>query len=176
MRAVLQRVRSASVTVAGTRVSEISHGILALVGVAEGDTEREAEAIASKIASLRLWDESSALAPGTAVPVDEQEEGADALPNRPWRRNVKEVDGQVLCVSQFTLLARVQKGSKPDFHAAAKGEAAKALYEHVLAGVRRALPGEGKVQDGVFGAMMDVALVNDGPVTILLDTNDKKSG
>ncbi|CAD6883957.1 unnamed protein product [Tilletia laevis] len=178
MRAVIQRVKSASVTVSGEKVSEIGRGILALVGVAEGDTEREADQLVNKITSLRLWDESvgssspsPALDPavGKGSPVDGRTQGV-----RPWRRNVKEIDGQVLCVSQFTLLANVQKGSKPDFHQAAKGEAAKALYDKVLAGVRKALPGVDKVQDGVFGAMMDVALVNDGPVTILLDTADKK--
>ncbi|KAE8250496.1 hypothetical protein A4X13_0g4675 [Tilletia indica] len=176
MRAVIQRVTSASVTVSGEKVSEIGRGILALVGVAEGDTEREAEQLANKITSLRLWDESVG-APSSTSSVGETEgaEGeAKSLGPRPWRRNVKEIDGQVLCVSQFTLLAKVQKGSKPDFHQAAKGEAAKALYEKVLANVRKSLPGSGKVQDGVFGAMMDVALVNDGPVTILLDTADKK--
>ncbi|KAL9937897.1 hypothetical protein V8E36_003442 [Tilletia maclaganii] len=179
MRAVIQRVHSASVTVAGERVSEIGRGILALVGVAEGDTEKEADQIANKIVTIRLWDESvlgsvaldSSVDAATAVSGEEQ---AQQSTPRPWRRNVKEIDGQVLCVSQFTLLARSQKGSKPDFHAAAKGEAAKALYERVLEAVRKALPGDGKVQDGVFGAMMDVGLVNDGPVTILLDTTDKK--
>ncbi|KAE8268015.1 hypothetical protein A4X09_0g4321 [Tilletia walkeri] len=193
MRAVIQRVTSASVTVSGEKVSEIGRGILALVGVAEGDTEREAEQLANKITSLRLWDESVG-APSSSSSVGETEgaEGeAKSLGPRPWRRNVKEIDGQVLCerrleLSQvdelltpllrlsFPQLAKVQKGSKPDFHQAAKGEAAKALYEKVLANVRKSLPGSGKVQDGVFGAMMDVALVNDGPVTILLDTADKK--
>ncbi|KAE8210704.1 hypothetical protein CF327_g5455 [Tilletia walkeri] len=175
MRAVIQRVTSASVTVSGEKVSEIGRGILALVGVAEGDTEREAEQLANKITSLRLWDESVGASSNGGVGEAEGAEGeAKSLGPRPWRRNVKEIDGQVLCVSQFTLLAKVQKGSKPDFHQAAKGEAAKALYEKVLANVRKSLPGCGKVQDGVFGAMMDVALVNDGPVTILLDTADKK--
>ncbi|KAK0547176.1 D-tyrosyl-tRNA(Tyr) deacylase [Tilletia horrida] len=162
MRAVIQRVKSASVTVAGNKVSEIGRGMLALVGVAEGDTEKDAESLAAKLASLRLWDESIASQPGTA----DAEGDASTTPPRPWRKNVQEIEGQVLCVSQFTLLAKVQKGSKPDFHNAAKGAAAKELYEKVLEGLRKSLPGEGRVQDGVFGAMMDVALVNDGPVTI----------
>ena len=141
----MQRVTQASVTVAGEVVGAIEGGVLALVGVAVGDDERAADAVAQKIATLRIFDDA---------------QGAMNLA-------LTDVGGAVLLVSQFTLLGDTRKGRRPSFVAAARGELAERLYLRVADGLRAAgLP----VQTGRFGADMAVALVNDGPVTILLDT------
>jgi D-tyrosyl-tRNA(Tyr) deacylase len=141
----VQRVTQASVTVAGEVVGAIERGVLALVGVAVGDDERAADAVAQKIATLRIFDDAQG-AMNLALP---------------------DVGGAVLLVSQFTLLGDTRKGRRPSFVAAARGELAERLYLRVADGLRTAgLP----VQTGRFGADMAVALVNDGPVTILLDT------
>jgi D-tyrosyl-tRNA(Tyr) deacylase len=145
MRAVVQRVTSASVSVDGHTTGSIGRGFLVLVGVAIDDDEGQADALARKITGLRVFDDAA---------------GAMNLA-------LVDVSGSVLVVSQFTLLGDVRKGRRPSFVAAARGDRAKALYERVVAQLRSsALP----VQTGVFGADMAVALVNDGPVTILLDT------
>jgi len=145
MRAVVQRVTQASVHVAGELVGAIERGFLVLLGVAVGDDERAADAMAQKVAGLRVFDDA---------------EGAMNLA-------LGDVGGAVLLVSQFTLLGDARKGRRPSFVAAARGEQAERLYERVAAGVR----GAGiAVATGRFGADMAVALVNDGPVTILLDT------
>ncbi len=145
MRAVVQRVSRASVAVAGELVGAIERGFLVLVGVAVDDGEADADALARKIAGLRIFDDPS---------------GAMNL-------GLAEVGGAVLVVSQFTLLGDVRKGRRPSFVAAARGAPAQALYERVAAGLRAAgLP----VGTGRFGADMAVELVNDGPVTILIDT------
>ena len=145
MRAVVQRVTRASVTVAEERVAEIERGLVALIGVAVDDDERDADALAAKIAGLRIFEDAAG-----AMNVDAAEAG-----------------GAVLVVSQFTLLGDARKGRRPSFIAAARGEQAEALYERVSARLREAgLP----VGTGIFGADMAVELVNDGPVTILLDT------
>ena len=141
----MQRVTQASVTVAGEVVGAIERGVLALVGVAVGDDERAADAVAQKIATLRIFDDAQGVM-NLALP---------------------DVGGAVLLVSQFTLLGDTRKGRRPSFVAAARGELAERLYLRVADGLRAAgLP----VQTGRFGADMAVALVNDGPVTILLDT------
>ena len=145
MRAVVQRVTRASVTVAGELVGAIERGFLVLVGVSVDDAEGDADALAHKLAGLRVFDDAN---------------GAMNL-------GLAEAGGAVLVVSQFTLLGDARKGRRPSFVAAARGERAEALYERVAAGLRAAgLP----VATGRFGADMAVALVNDGPVTILLDT------
>ena len=145
MRAVVQRVTRASVTVAGERVGEIERGLVALVGVAVDDDERDADALASKIAGLRIFDDAA---------------GAMNL-------DVAQAGGAIMIVSQFTLLGDARKGRRPSFIAAARGEEAEALYERVSAALRATGLA---VATGVFGAEMAVQLVNDGPVTILLDT------
>jgi D-tyrosyl-tRNA(Tyr) deacylase len=145
MRAVIQRVTRASVTVDGRVVGAIERGFLALVGVAVDDTDADADALAQKIAGLRVFDDG---------------DGAMNLA-------LADVHGAVLVVSQFTLLGDVRKGRRPSFIAAARGELAERLYERVAAGLRNAGL---HVETGVFGADMAVELINDGPVTILLDT------
>ncbi|XPS95526.1 D-tyrosyl-tRNA(Tyr) deacylase [Ascochyta lentis] len=156
MRTVLQRVKSASVTVNGQLISSIGKGILVLAAVSKDDTEKDIETMASKILKTKLWDDNS------TEPVGR------------WKLNVKEIDGEILCVSQFTLLATTRKGNKPDFHQSASGEKARTLYQHFFKQVQDQF-GHDKVKNGVFAAMMDVALVNDGPVTIQIDTNPPKA-
>jgi D-tyrosyl-tRNA(Tyr) deacylase len=145
MRIVLQRVSEASVTVEGERVSETGRGLLLLVGVARGDGKAEADWLAEKVAGLRIFND---------------EEGKMNL-------SVRDVGGEVLAISQFTLLADTRKGKRPSFIGAARPEEAEPLFAYFCEKLRAA--GVGSVKTGVFGAMMDVALVNDGPVTIVLE-------
>ncbi|KAK4240223.1 D-tyrosyl-tRNA deacylase [Achaetomium macrosporum] len=152
MKAILQRVLSASVTVDQELVSSIGRGVLVFAAVAPGDTEKEAESLAAKVLKLKLWDD---------------ENGGR------WKKNVQDIDGEVLCVSQFTLLASTKKGSKPDFHGAMGGEDAKRLYQYFHRKVQEGYKAD-RVKDGVFQAMMQVALVNDGPVTIELSAHPKQ--
>jgi D-aminoacyl-tRNA deacylase len=145
MRIVLQRVSEASVTVEGERVSETGRGLLLLVGVARGDGKAEADWLAEKVAGLRIFND---------------EEGKMNL-------SVRDVGGEALAISQFTLLADTRKGKRPSFIGAARPEEAEPLFAYFCERLRAA--GVGSVKTGVFGAMMDVALVNDGPVTIVLE-------
>ena len=140
MRALVQRVSEASVTVDGNEVSRIGAGMLVLLGVRRGDTEADADRIAAKLLALRVF------------------EDADGKMNL----NVADAGGEILCVSQFTLYGDTRKGNRPGFVDAAPPEEAEPLYERV----REALNAQG----GVFGARMAVALTNDGPVTLLLET------
>jgi D-aminoacyl-tRNA deacylase len=146
MRAVIQRVREASVTVDGEVVGSCGRGLMILLGVAAEDDAAAAERLAGKIARLRIF---------------ENEDGR-------FDRSLLDVGGEALAVSQFTLIAdsRRQKGTRPDFSKAARPEVAEPLYEHFLQSLRDlGVP----VQTGVFGARMEVSLVNDGPVTIILE-------
>ena len=145
MRAVIQRVSRASVTVDGRITGAIQRGFLALVGVAVDDADADADALAQKIAGLRVFGDGG---------------GAMNLA-------LADVGGAVLVVSQFTLLGDVRKGRRPSFVAAARGELAERLYERVAATLRDVGL---HVETGLFGADMAVELINDGPVTILLDT------
>lgn len=145
MRIILQRVRQASVTVEGEVVSEIEGGLLLLVGVADGDTEAEADWLARKLVGLRVM---------------RDEEGK-------MNRSVAETGGEVLAVSQFTLLADTRKGKRPGFVRAAPPEQAEPLFDYFVERLRAA--GVASVETGRFGAIMDVALINDGPVTLLLE-------
>ncbi len=145
MRAVLQRVSEARVKVENETVGAIGRGLLVLLGVEEGDGEQDAAQLAKKTAELRLF---------------EDREGKMNL-------SVEEVGGEVLVVSQFTLAADCRKGRRPGFSRAAAPETANSLYEHYVALLRdRGLT----VATGRFQAMMQVALINDGPVTFLLDS------
>lgn len=145
MRAVVQRVSSAKVVVAGQTAGEIGRGLLLLVGVAAGDGPPDAEYVAAKTRDLRIFPD---------------EDGR-------MNRSVGESGGAVLVVSQFTLQADCRKGRRPSFDGAAPGPVARALYEDV---VRRLRDSGLPVATGIFQADMDVHLVNDGPVTLLLDS------
>ena len=145
MRVVVQRVRRASVKIEGRRVSEIGAGLLVLAGVAADDTSESCEWMAEKVCNLRVFD-------------DDQGK---------MNRTVQDVGGAILCVSQFTLLGDCRKGRRPSYDRAAAPDAAKPIYEHFV----DALRAQGvQVETGEFRAMMDVELVNDGPVTLLLDS------
>jgi D-tyrosyl-tRNA(Tyr) deacylase len=145
MRAVLQRVTSASVTVDGVAVGAIGEGLLALVGVQKGDSAADAEYIAAKIAAVRVFEDDA----------------------RHMNRSVQDTGGAVLVVSQFTLAADCRQGRRPSLDGAAAPAIAMPLYEAVV----RALRAAGlTVATGRFQAMMQVSLVNDGPVTLLLDS------
>ena len=144
MRAVVQRVREASVAVDGEAVGECGAGLVVLLGVSAEDGEVEAERLAHRVARLRIF---------------ENEEGR-------FDRSLLDVGGEALVVSQFTLIADTRKGNRPSFTDAAQPERAEPLYDRFCA----SLEGEGvRVARGVFGARMDVTLVNEGPVTIVLD-------
>lgn len=146
MRAVVQRVSEASVSIEGRRYSSIGRGLLVLLGVQQEDTTDDLEWLAGKIARLRIFPD------------------ADGVMNL----SVTETAGDVLVVSQFTLLASTRKGNRPSYSRAAPPETARPLYEEFVAVLARLL---GKpVATGQFGAMMQVHLVNDGPVTILIDS------
>ena len=146
MRAVIQRVKSASVTVEGKVVSEINKGLLVFLGVSQEDTPTEVDYMANKIANLRIF---------------EDDEGLMNL-------SILDVGGECLVVSQFTLYGDCRKGRRPSFIAAARPEKADPLYQAFMDEISRlGVP----VKAGIFQAMMDVELINDGPVTIMLDSN-----
>lgn len=145
MRAVVQRVSAASVTVEGRKVGTIGPGLLVLLGVARGDTEKDGEYLAEKLAGLRIFE-------------DEEEK---------MNRSVVQIGGSILLVSQFTLYGDVRHGRRPSFTQAAPPEEANRLYEDLAQKLRdKGLT----VETGQFQAHMEVSLVNDGPVTILLDS------
>ncbi len=145
MRAVVQRVREARVEVNGVVTGSIGRGLLVLLGVAREDTPRDADYLAEKIAGLRIFPD---------------EEGK-------MNRSVRDVGGALLVVSQFTLYGDTRKGRRPSFDRAAPPEQARALYERFVQALRAGgLP----VETGVFQAMMQVHLINDGPVTIICDS------
>ncbi len=145
MRAVVQRVSQANVEVAGARVAAISRGLLVLLGVRKGDTRADLDWMAEKVLNLRIFDDAQGV----------------------MNLSVLDVEGEILVVSQFTLLADARKGRRPSYIDAASPEEAKALYEAFCD--RLAASGR-RVERGVFQAMMAVGLVNDGPVTIILDS------
>ncbi|KAG0662831.1 D-tyrosyl-tRNA(Tyr) deacylase [Monosporozyma unispora] len=153
MKIVLQKVSQASVTVNNEIISKINKGYMLLVGISTEDTLDDVNKLSNKVLSLRIF--------------ENPEDSEDF-----WKLNIKQIEhGQILSVSQFTLLARTKKGTKPDFHMAAKGHVAIELYNHFLNNLRKEL-GEGNVKDGQFGAMMSCGLTNEGPVTILLDSKN----
>ncbi|EEH50408.2 D-tyrosyl-tRNA(Tyr) deacylase [Paracoccidioides brasiliensis Pb18] len=148
MKAVLQRVKSASVTVDKQLVSSIGKGLLVFAAVGPEDTQKDAESLAAKVLKLKIWPDDAG---GT------------------WKKSVQDIKGEVLCVSQFTLHAQIKRGNKPDFHRAADATKAKELYDYFYSKVSEMYEAD-RVKNGVFQAMMDVGLVNDGPVTIQIDT------
>ena len=149
MRVVLQRVSRAKVTVEGETTGEIGKGILVLLGVGVDDGEPEARQLVDKIVNLRIFDDE----------------------NGKMNLSVADVDGELLVVSQFTLYADARRGRRPSYIGAAAPADANRLYEYFVAEARKTVS---KVGTGIFQAMMDVELVNDGPVTIILDTSQAK--
>jgi D-tyrosyl-tRNA(Tyr) deacylase len=148
VRAVLQRVSTALVTVDGRRIGAIGKGLLVLLGIAAADQESDADWLLDKLADLRIF---------------ENEDGK-------FDRSLRDVNGELLVVSQFTLLADTRKGRRPSFSAAAPPEQAVPLYQHLVARARA----QGlTVATGEFGARMQVELVNDGPVTVILDSKER---
>lgn len=151
MRIVLQRVSSASVATSGREISAIGRGYLVLLGIETGDTADDGARLARKLAAARLFaDERGKL-----------------------DRNLREVDGRALVVSQFTLFGTLDKGTRPDFHRAAPPNLARTLYESFIGQLEAEL-GE-PVARGEFGADMQVSLVNDGPVTLILDSREPRA-
>lgn len=147
MRALIQRVTNGSVLVEGKTVSEIKKGYVILLGVCEGDTEKESKLLAEKTVNLRVMSDE----------------------NDKMNRSILDVKGEILVVSQFTLYADCSQGRKPSFIKAAKPDIARLLYEHFISELKKL--GAEKVVTGEFGAYMNVDISNDGPVTIMLDTN-----
>ena len=149
MRLIIQRVLSASVTIDDAIYSQINHGLLILLGVTHDDTKEDIEWLVQKIINLRIFND---------------EEGK-------MNRSIQDVQGEFLVVSQFTLYASTKKGNRPSFIVSAKPEIAVSLYENFIEEIIKC----GLVtQTGVFGADMKVALVNDGPVTIIIDSKNKE--
>jgi D-tyrosyl-tRNA(Tyr) deacylase len=149
MRVVLQRVSSASVTIAGRVAGRIDRGLLIFVGIEAADTAADGDWLAQKIIRLRIFGE----------------------PDGQMHLSVADISGGILLVSQFTLHASTQKGTRPSFSAAARPEQAEPLYEQFITQLSTALCRP--VQTGEFGARMEVALVNDGPVTLILDSKTR---
>lgn len=145
MRAVVQRVANASVAVDGQEAARIGRGVLALIGIAGGDTREDMEYIANKCLGLRVFDDEGGV----------------------MNLSVQDVGGEVLLVSQFTLYGDARKGRRPSYISAAPPDEAREMFSQCVDVFKHKY---GKVQTGVFQAMMDVSLVNDGPVTILLDS------
>ncbi|PCG90932.1 D-tyrosyl-tRNA(Tyr) deacylase [Penicillium occitanis (nom. inval.)] len=152
MKAVLQRVKSASVTIDNQLISSIGQGVLVFAGVGREDTEKDVDIMAARVLKAKLWpDEANA--------------------KTSWKRNVQDIEGEVLCVSQFTLYGHIKKGNKPDFHAAADVETARRLYDRFVQKVSDLYKAE-RVKNGVFQAMMEVELKNDGPVGVDFRSED----
>ncbi|MBQ9121318.1 MAG: D-tyrosyl-tRNA(Tyr) deacylase [Clostridia bacterium] len=145
MIAVIQRVSEAKVDVDGKTVGACGKGFLVLLGIAEGDTERDVTLLADKIRKLRIFEDE----------------------NGKMNRALSDVGGEILLISQFTLLANYAHGNRPDFFGAAKPAVAEPLFERFYAYIKEYVPGTEK---GIFGADMQVSLINDGPVTIVMDS------
>ncbi|MBP3376103.1 MAG: D-tyrosyl-tRNA(Tyr) deacylase [Clostridia bacterium] len=145
MKAVLQRVKNASVKVDGSLVGECAEGLMILLGVAQGDSEDDARLLATKICNLRIFSDE----------------------NEKMNLSVKDIDGEALIISQFTLMANYKKGNRPDYLESAPPAEANRLYEYFVSLMSAELRHVGK---GVFGAHMEVGLVNNGPVTIVMDS------
>lgn len=150
MRAIIQRVSSASVSINNSEAAKIDIGFLVLLGIEESDSTEDIEWLSKKITQLRIFSDE----------------------NGNMNLDIKEVDGNILLVSQFTLHAKTKKGNRPSFIKAARPEQAIPLYEGMINQLQKDL-GK-KIQTGEFGAMMDISLVNSGPVTIFIDSKNKE--
>lgn len=156
MKIIVQRVSSSFVKVDDVVIGSIGQGLNLLIGISISDTREDALKLIKKICSLRLWD------------------GVDDSSEKKWNRSIKDLgsNGGILAVSQFTLQAKVDKGAKPDFHLAMPPMAAKEMFEYIVSTLKNELESFGtKIETGSFGALMEVYIVNDGPVTIILDSN-----
>ena len=149
MRAVIQRVTQASCTVEGTITGKINQGLLVLLGVEDEDKQEDLEWLGQKIANLRIFSDENGL----------------------MNKSIQDVNGNILLISQFTLFAQTKKGNRPSFIRAAKPDKAKPMYEDMQHYLSNLLQKE--VQVGIFGADMKIDLLNDGPVTIIMNTKDK---
>lgn len=150
MKAVLQRVINSSVSIEGKIHSKINQGFMILLGVVDGDTEADADKLVKKIPNLRVFEDE----------------------NGKMNLSCLDIGGEMLVVSQFTLCADCSHGRRPSFTASAAPDEAKRLYEYFAAELKKA--GVSKIETGVFGADMKVSLINDGPVTIVLDSKELK--
>lgn len=150
MRTVIQRVQKASVSVEGKTVSSIGNGLLLLLGIEAADTEEDAQWLCRKVLGLRIFDDEAGV----------------------MNRSIMDIDGEIIVVSQFTLFASYKKGNRPSWLRAAGHEHAVPMYERFVELLSQSL-GK-KVGTGVFGAEMKVELINDGPVTICMDTKNKE--
>lgn len=150
MKAVIQRVTQASVTIEGEVVASISKGLLVLIGIEEADTQEDIVWLTAKMANLRIFGDE----------------------NDVMNLSLKDINGEIIVVSQFTLHAATKKGNRPSYIKAAKPEIAIPLYESVIKHMEHELGRQ--VQQGKFGADMKVSLLNDGPVTIIIDTKNKE--
>ena len=148
MKIVIQRVSEANVKVEGTIVGNISHGLLLLIGIDEEDTQSDADWLIQKVLNLRIFGDE----------------------NGKLNLSVKDVEGEILCISQFTLIADYKKGNRPSFIKAAKPDVAIPLFEYFKEEIAKSGL---KIESGIFGADMKVSLLNDGPVTIVMDSKTK---
>lgn len=150
MRILIQRALKASVSVGGNEISHIGRGMMILVGVAENDTAEDVDWLVKKSAGLRIFDDEAGI----------------------MNLDIMQTGGEVMAVSQFTLLAATKKGNRPSYIRAAKEDIAVPLYERFVAGLRDTLGKE--IATGIFGAEMQVELTNDGPVTIWIDSQNRE--
>lgn len=150
MRAVIQRVTQASCMVDGKITGQIQQGFLILLGIEDADTDQDAEWLAQKIAGMRIFEDDKGL----------------------MNKSLADIDGNILLISQFTLFASVKKGNRPGFTRAAKPAIAIPLYEQMI--VKLAVLTGKKIETGIFAANMKIKLLNDGPVTIIIDTKNKE--
>lgn len=149
MKVVIQRVLQASVSIGGQLHSAIQHGMLILVGIQADDTDEDIEWLTGKICNLRIFDDAEGV----------------------MNRSIKEVDGDILAVSQFTLMARTKKGNRPSYIDAAKPDISIPLYERFVRALGEEMQKD--IKTGVFGTDMKVGLLNDGPVTIIIDSKNR---
>ena len=150
MRAVIQRVSKASVKIEKNIISEIEYGLLIFLGIEEADNKEDTEWLSAKISKLRIFDDENGV----------------------MNKSVIDINGEILVVSQFTLHASTKKGNRPSYIKAAKPEISIPMYESFIK--RLQIDTNQEIKSGEFGAMMDVELINDGPVTILIDTKNKE--
>ena len=150
MRTLIQRVKRASVTIDGELISLIDNGLLVFIGIGEEDNSEDIAWLTKKIANIRLFDDEAGV----------------------MNRSVLDIDGEVLAVSQFTLMASTKKGNRPSYIKAAKPEISVPLYEKFCAELEKAM--NKPIKTGVFGADMKVELINDGPVTIFIDSKNRE--